>query len=149
MWKAPHELRWGRSYPKHFQNRERLPLKSPSYTREFPILGPGQQWKFGTEPGPTRVLYPPNKNTDHIDVGYHDPRSGHGHGANMTMGVYHSKSTGTGPMEALMESLWRGPSTGTLATHVTTAGASFSGAYAQSGQGRTGESSDSEYRPLS
>jgi hypothetical protein len=82
-----------------------LPLKDPGDTREFPFLDPGKQWQHGMKPGPTRVLYPPGKNTDHIDVGYHDPRLGPDNRKNMNLGVYPSKSsrkgTATCPMGAV------------------------------------------------
>ncbi|ERF69660.1 hypothetical protein EPUS_03652 [Endocarpon pusillum Z07020] len=42
--------------------------------------------------GAVRTFYSPEKDTDRIDVGYHDPRRGQNNQNNMNLGVYHSKS---------------------------------------------------------
>ncbi|KAF7511540.1 hypothetical protein GJ744_004128 [Endocarpon pusillum] len=39
-----------------------------------------------------RLFYSPDKNPDHIDVGYHDRRISRNNKRNMNLGVYHSIS---------------------------------------------------------
>lgn len=92
MRNAPNGLGSGRGYPKVFQNREKLPLHSTN-TREFPVLDKGQYWQQGKIPGRVRMLYPPDKDKAKMDVAYHNPKSGGNYGSDMTLGVYHSRSS--------------------------------------------------------
>ncbi len=88
---APNSLDQQGGYPKLFKNREKLPLRSPNNTLEFPLLS-WTQWRSELRAGITRLFFSPDKNTDHIDVGYHDPRRGRNKKRNMSLGVYHSIS---------------------------------------------------------
>lgn len=91
MDQAPVRIRSWWKYPKEFRNDEKLPLQSPNNTLEFPLLN-HTQWRRKLDPNVVRTFYSPEKDTDCIDVGYHDPRLGPDNKKNMNLGVYHSRS---------------------------------------------------------
>ena len=91
MDQAPDIIRRRWRYPKEFSNDEKLPLQSPNNTLEFPLLN-HTQWRPGLDADVVRTIYSPEKDTDRIDVGYHDPRRGQNNKENMNLGVYHSRS---------------------------------------------------------
>ena len=84
MNRAPDYHEQQSSYPKTFRNEENLPLRSLNETLEFPLLNQ-TSWQPGMRPGPVRLFYPPDKTTDHIDVGYHDLRQGVDNRCNMNL----------------------------------------------------------------
>lgn len=144
MKNVPEKRRRRKRYPKDFKNTEEFPLKCAGIFKEFPLLGQGQQWEPGADSGATRVLYPPDKNTDHIDVAYHDKRKGNDNSKNMTLAIYHSVTRASGALTSATGSLWGEPDRTVSATYAATFPKPSSSATAPNGKGSTEKSNGAD-----
>lgn len=78
-------------YPRHFDNREGLPLKAQAPITHHPLL-PKSPWKPGTEPGAVRAMYNDGNRAD-FDVAWHDEDKGATRSGNweFSLAKYHPK----------------------------------------------------------